>query len=175
MIIGVVDVETTGLDPQEDQLLELAILVYRHREPDLPDGLVAVHHAVFFRSPHSAEVLAPAVVEMHTKNGLFAECQKSQLFADDHSLALAPQLPEKMILYGRNVHFDLAFLKWRMPEVAARFTHRHLDLTTIDYLRGRSVRPASTHRALHDAMAELLELVVRPAVGRSVLEEVLVG
>lgn len=174
MILGVLDVETTGLDPNKDALLELALLVYSYRETaadgtPLPDGLLFVDHSIFYHVPELS--IDQVVRDRHTKNGLWDDCKSSSLYHDDVDGYLAKRLPDGMIPCGRNVHFDLDFLKRYMPELSRKFSHRHLDLTTIDYLRGRTPRPSSTHRALHDAMSELLELTQRRGVGRTVLEE----
>jgi oligoribonuclease (3'-5' exoribonuclease) len=170
MILGVLDVETTGLNPLEDRLLELGLLLYRVGSLTQSNGLIAVHHLVFHYDGDRTK-LTPVVAEMHSKNNLFVECCFSQAEPCDEDVLLAAQLPEGLVPAGRNVHFDLAFLASCMPLTAKRFSHRHLDLTTVDYLRGRTPRPASTHRALHDAMAELLELTAKPTLGRSVVEE----
>jgi oligoribonuclease (3'-5' exoribonuclease) len=58
------------------------------------------------------------------------------------------------------VHFDVDVMRRHLPLSAGRLHYRHLDLTTLDLASplGKAPRPPSTHRALHDAMAELLEL-----------------
>src|SRR5271157_5243891 len=101
------DIETTGLDPKQNSILEIAIA-----ESDLltpfeigPVTNIVLHH------PVRVELVDPKVVEMHTKNGLWNECSESQRFlsdAEEELLALVPwgeNAAERPTLAGACVHF----------------------------------------------------------------------
>ena len=64
-----VDTETTGLDPEHDQLLEIAI---RCTDPHAETTLGACHRII---RPHHLDLTAmsPTVFTMHTDNGLLHE------------------------------------------------------------------------------------------------------
>lgn len=149
----VLDVETTGLE-EDARLLELGMLVCRYTDRWVVDSVV---HRVFYYKPAPENPLP--LFAAHLTNGLADECERSA----EHPWALAKELakliPERSIPVGRNVHFDINVLKKHMPALAARFSFRHLDLTTLEMGQERPLRPVSTHRALHDCIQELQALM----------------
>ncbi len=82
------DLETTGLDPAKNVILEVAVSV-----ADLATPFVAtpIYHAVLV---HHGQGLDPFIVDMHTKNGLLAECLESSLVPFDADEALCQLIPE---------------------------------------------------------------------------------
>jgi oligoribonuclease len=153
------DVETTGLEPTRDVLLELAIA-----EADLerPFDIGPVRSWVF---PLPADgtrpvTLSPFILDMHTKNGLLAECARSTetVFAvEERLLSLVPAVANREdtpALAGSSVHFDHAFLREHMPRLAARFSHRHYDVSAVKLfcrsLGMKKVPKAEAHRAADD-------------------------
>ena len=165
------DLETTGLAPDCDIILEFAAGIAN-------DGVGGDFHAIEivqsvitpyeYAGRPAREILNgadPFVQRMHTVNGLFAELAKPDLCctieeADEYLAALAPD--GKPSLAGNSVHFDLAFLKKHMPKFAARLSHRVFDVSTL--LRAERTYgdshaaiqvPASAHRAREDVLASL--------------------
>jgi oligoribonuclease len=163
------DLETTGLDPDRDIVLEFAAGIAN-------DGPGGDFHAIeivqsvitpytFGGYSPALEAMDPFVRNMHTKNGLLAELERPELCctieeADEHLAALAPD--GKPSLAGNSVHFDLAFIKKHMPRFAARLSHRVFDVSTL--LRAERTYgdshaainvPASAHRAREDVLASL--------------------
>jgi oligoribonuclease len=151
------DLETTGLDPSVGLLLELAIA-----EADLerPFDIGPIYNAVFrFTDRHALSVSNPYVFDMHVKNGLLDECAKSLttvLDAEDHLLNFVPEVSgdDKPTLAGSTVHFDHGFLRAHMPRLAARFSHRHYDVSAVKLfcrsLGMEKVPKAEAHRAADD-------------------------
>jgi oligoribonuclease len=78
------DCETNSLDPNAGRLLEVAAFVTDLRTPFEVEG--GVVQAVLPVAEGEARTFSPFIVEMHTKNGLLAECAER-----DHEMGLAEQ------------------------------------------------------------------------------------
>lgn len=134
------DVETTGLDPATDHLLEIAI------QPTALDRDLTPLEDPFVRVlgiPPSLRLrdVDPAVLEMHSQNGLWRDCRQSALTPEGlarHIAAIATRWNlgtyGTVALAGRSVHFDRAWLSSILSEhelAALHLSHRHFDLTSI--------------------------------------------
>ncbi len=153
-----IDLETTGLDPRNDAILELYAA-----EADLSDPFNArpLYHAVLnLRYAKAISKWDPYVQAMHTRNNLIAECAASTLAivdVEDALLKLIPDVEKREDLStvaGSTVHFDLGFLRSYMPALAKRLHYRVFDVSTIKLLAralGRDTFPrAEAHRAKDD-------------------------
>ena len=134
------DVETTGLDPFTDHLLEIAI------QPTALDRELTPLEEPFARTlgiPPSLRLrdIAPDVLEMHSRNGLWRDCRQSGLTPEGlarHIEGIATKWNldsyATVALAGRSVHFDRAWLTSVLGEreiAALHLSHRHFDLTSI--------------------------------------------
>ena len=155
------DLETTGLEPKRNSILEVAAIV----TDGVGEKIGAIQQVVQFFDP-SPEYIHPDVMAMHTKNGLWLECASS--------IAHHPQEVEGFVLgwllshgcqqgrvhlAGNSVHFDLRFLLEQMPDLASLFHYRVLDMTSVrlwaDSLNIAPPKKSETHRALQDAQESL--------------------
>ena len=66
-----IDLETTGLNPYKDSILEVVCALANF---DDPFNIEVVHRSVVWYHPDIVKNLDPFIVNMHTKNGLFKEC-----------------------------------------------------------------------------------------------------
>ena len=142
------DLETTSLDPDEGSILEIAWATATLEEPFVvTDAVSAV-----LRYPSAgdgAQSLDPFILDMHTRNGLLSECRYSLLGVADVEEELLKVVPEisnrenMATLAGSSVHFDHAFLRAKMPRLAARFSHRHYDLPPAARPRWMKLKGAS--------------------------------
>lgn len=156
------DLETTGLDPNADNILEIAVAVSLLERPfDVTERVeLRMRYPSVTDSKGAPASLHPVVEEMHTKNGLLAECRRSLLGiadAEENLLSIVPEVADredKPTLAGSSVHFDHAFLRAKMPRLAARFSHRHYDVSAIKLFcqsLGMGKLPkAEAHRAAAD-------------------------
>ncbi len=155
------DAETTGLDPHEGGILEVAVVVTDLEHLLEPTGPSL--SCVLRLEP--AWPMSPFVRDMHTKNGLLGESRESQLMALDVELALlalVPDVPDKNerpILAGSSVHFDRSFLGVWMPTLAARLSHRAIDTRSIQLFCQSLGMPAIPKQEKHRAMPDVLEAI----------------
>jgi oligoribonuclease len=159
------DVESSGLSPERDQLLELAVA-----EADLerPFDIGPISQWVFRGipcHPDGTAALSPLILDMHTKSGLVAECAKSTTTVseiENHLLTLVPEVADREdipTLAGSSVHFDHAFLRAKMPRLAARFSHRHYDVSAVKLFCRSLGMPKLPKAEAHRASADILESV----------------
>ncbi len=153
-----VDVETTGLDPHTDSLLEVGLAI---TDADL--NVTGVISRVIAPTRKLLEHADDVVREMHHKSGLADDLR------DGWALALRevePELvawlgtkvvPREAPMCGSSVGFDRAFLAEHMPSLAGLFHYRSIDVSTVKELVERwypdgPVAPEKVglHRALPD-------------------------
>lgn len=150
------DLETTGLNPATDHILEVAVGVTDLRHPfdvETVDGFVLA-------LPCARESLSPFILDMHTKNHLLDECASSTTTlaeVEKRLLALVPEVADRedqSTLAGSSVHFDLGFLRTKLPRVAKRLSHRVYDVSAVKLFCRSLGMPklprAEAHRARDD-------------------------
>lgn len=156
-----VDLETTGLDPVKDDILELGFLITDSR------GVEKARASWVLRYTKPLEGWP---LEQHTKSGLLEECQRSP-FAEHDLIEIVPEFlnafyePRKVPMCGASVHFDRAFLRQHMPEIEKWFYYGNLDVSSIEKVAQLwyPELPKWEDRGLHrvdpdneDSVAELL-------------------
>ncbi len=167
------DLETSGLDEQNDQILEVAAIF-----GSVKDGKF-VERARFERVlPLASDIERwhEAVVGMHSMNGLLFEsikAKKARLGLLDGSCAfaacdrefvrVAPGLPYKArwTLLGNSVHFDLRFVRRVFPEFAKLLSHRVIDVSSTrlfcESLGMVTERADPPHRAMADVLGSIAQ------------------
>ena len=161
-----IDLEMTGLDPQNDSIIEIATVV-----TDLDLAVVAEGPVIAIR--HAREVLDGMDdwnTRQHGKSGLterVLESQTSMAEAEQATLAfLAGYVPAgSSPMCGNSICQDRRFMARLMPELERFFHYRNLDVSTLKILAGiwapeaaAGIRKSATHLALadiHDSIAEL--------------------
>lgn len=183
-----IDTETTGLDPDRDLLLEVAVVVTDNalRELGATSVVIAPEHGAV------ADLLAcmdPFVTAMHSSNGLISELDSPAalpLDAADRWIAAhidqaAAGAAGPFLLGGNSITHDRGFLDRYAPQTFSRLHYRSIDVSSIeqDMVRDgyadeiaaerRRTAPAGNHRALGDIRDSVRQLAHLREIRRSVL------
>jgi len=149
------DLETTGLDPRACSILEIVVMQADFATPFEAEPR---YHAIF---RHDGTGLSTFIRDMHTKNGLLAECEASWLCVEEADEALSVLLlqPESSVLAGSSIHFDLGFLREHMPKFAKLLSHRLYDVSAIKLFCESLGMPKLPKAEAHRAQADVLESI----------------
>lgn len=162
-----IDLEMTGLDPQTDEIVEIACIVTEGDLTELDSGISLVV------KPSDAPLAAmdDVVVAMHTESGLLDEIPQGTTLDDAEQRVLdyvKSHVPEarKAPLAGSSVYVDRGFLARYMPDLDGHLHYRLIDVSSIKeisrrwYPRAYFATPAKTgnHRALADIRESIAEL-----------------
>jgi oligoribonuclease len=162
------DLEMTGLEPDRERIIELAVLL---TDGDL--AIVAEGPELVIHQPD--EVLAAMDdwnTKHHTASGLVERVRASTVSEADAEAAVLAFLDqhlgpkERPPLAGNSIHQDRRFIRRYLPRLDARLHYRLVDVSTIKELGRRwypeayDRRPAKNenHRALDDIRESLAEL-----------------
>ena len=162
-----IDCEMTGLEIEQDALIEIACLV-TDAELNLFDEGVDV----IIKPPAEALVSMPEVVrEMHTTSGLLDELPSGVTVAEAQDIVLSYVRghvgePKKVPLCGNSIATDRWFIARDMPELDAYLHYRMVDVSSIKELARRWYPRAyfaspikhGGHRALADIRESVQEL-----------------
>ena len=161
------DCEMTGLNPERDRIIEIAVVVTGPTLAPRIEGPVLVIH-------QSDEQLAGMDAwnrGTHGKSGLIDKVKASRLSeqtAQEIILDfLSAYLPKKTSpMCGNSIGQDRRFLAKYMPELEAFFHYRNLDVSTLKELAKRwrpevysSFKKQQRHTALADVQESIDELV----------------
>ena len=162
-----IDCEMTGLDLENDALIEVAALVTDFELNQLGDGV----DVVIKPEPAALEQMGDFVRDMHTGSGLLAELDEGVSMEEAQALVLEyvmQHAPEagKAPLGGNTVSTDRGFLERDMPQLAGHLHYRTIDVSSIKelsrrwYPRAYFNAPAKHggHRALADIRESIAEL-----------------
>jgi oligoribonuclease len=162
------DLEMTGLEPEVDVILEIAILITDSQLNILAQGPI-------FAVSQSDDVLdnmSSWCIEHHGKSGLTQRCRDSKVTlaeATEKSLAFVREwVPQgKSPMCGNSIGQDRRFINKYMPSFEDHFHYRNLDVSTIKELARRwkpevldSVVKTGAHLALDDIKESIAELKV---------------
>ena len=161
-----IDLEMTGLDPDNDVIIEMATIVTDSQLNVLAEGpVIAVHQ--------SDEVLARMDewnTRQHGGSGLTQRVRESRIStaeAERLTLEFLEQwVPKgKSPICGNSIGQDRRFLYKYMPALEAYFHYRYLDVSTLKILAERwapgvkeGFVKTGTHQALDDIRESIAEL-----------------
>jgi oligoribonuclease len=161
-----IDLEMTGLNPDVNRIIEIATVVTDKELTVLAEGPVCAIH-------QSDEVLAGMDewnTRQHAASGLTERVRASQVDearAEQETLVFLRKHVEQGVspICGNSICQDRRFLIRHMPELAAFFHYRNLDVSTLKILVklwmpevGNRFEKSSVHLALadiHDSIREL--------------------
>lgn len=167
--IAWIDLETTGLDRDQDLVLEVAVVITDAELNEVASFSEVVHQDRAL----AVSMMDEVVLRMHTRSGLLADLavtssesgiveieQRLLEFVAEHDALGAP-------VAGSNIGFDRGFLEIWMPTLNEHTLHyRSIDVSTVKELARRwapevyaSAPPKSKrHRAFDDIRESIAEL-----------------
>lgn len=161
-----IDLEMTGLEPDEHKIIEIASIITDKELNVLAEGPVLAIH----QSEAELAKMDEWNVRTHTGSGLVARVQASTVSEDEavaQTLAfLREWVPEQASpLCGNSIGQDRRFLVRHMPVLEAFFHYRNVDVSTVKELV-RRWQPAlleqftkkGSHQALDDIRESIAEL-----------------
>ncbi len=161
-----IDLEMTGLDPQQDLIIEIATVITDKDLNVLAEGPELVIH----QDDSILESMDDWNQRHHLQSGLIQRVMESQ--TNEHAAELQTLeflqhwiSPGTSPMCGNSICQDRRFLSRYMPKLEEFFHYRHLDVSTIKELAKRwdpklanSFNKKSSHRALDDILESIDEL-----------------
>jgi oligoribonuclease len=161
-----IDLEMTGLDTQNDQIIEIATIVTDTRLNEIVVGPDLVIH----QAPETMDAMDEWNTRQHRESGLTARVLDSRLSmadAERQTLDFLVQhvAPGASPMCGNSICQDRRFLARLMPQLERFFHSRNLDVSAIKILAQRwapsvadGFKKQSDHRALGDIRDSIAEL-----------------
>jgi oligoribonuclease len=161
-----IDLEMTGLDPDNDKIIEIATIVTDGHLNVIAEGPVLV--------VHQPDVILTNMDEwntkQHNKSGLVERVrnsildeQEAEAITLEFLMRLVPQ--NKSPMCGNSICQDRRFLYRHMPKLEQYFHYRNLDVSTIKELAKhwapsilKNFKKKSKHLAMDDIKESIAEL-----------------
>ena len=160
-----IDLEMTGLDTDNDTIIEIATIVTDSKLDALEEGpVIAIH-----QEDSILEAMDEWNTRQHTRSGLVDRVRSSTYsIADAERMTL--QFVEKFVapkaspMCGNSICQDRRFLHRLMPDLENYFHYRHIDVSTLKeivkrwYPDEKQFEKESSHLALDDIRDSIEEL-----------------
>ena len=158
-----VDMEMSGLKPDTDRILEIAMIV---TDPEL--NVIAVAPVIVIHQPDAVlNAMDSWNKGTHGKSGLIDKVKASTItetVAEQELLDfIRGYVPaSKSPMCGNTVHQDRRFMQRYMPQLEAFFHYRNIDVSTIKELCRRwnpGIMKGFEKRGAHTALADIEESI----------------
>ena len=160
-----VDMEMTGLIPEQHRVIEIATIVTDSELNELAQGpVIAIH-----QSDDELQAMDEWNTTHHTGSGLVDRVRSSvvdeQRAARETLAFLGEGLPPgQSPMCGNSICQDRRFMARHLPELEGFFHYRNLDVSTLKILAGRwrpdlpGLQKQNVHLALDDIRESIAEL-----------------
>lgn len=157
------DMEMTGLNPDQDRIIEVAMIVTDSNLNVLAESPVLVIH----QPDAILDGMDDWNKNTHGKSGLIEKVKNSTVSEAEAEQALldfmAQYIPERVTpMCGNTIHQDRRFMARWMPRLEAYFHYRNLDVSTLKELCKRwrpELAKGVVKRGKHEALADILESI----------------
>jgi len=158
-----IDMEMSGLDPDREKVLEVAIVVTDAWLNTVAEAPVLVVH-----QPESVlSAMDSWNTSTHAKSGLVERVRASVHTEADVERRmiefLVPYVPKGVSpMCGNSVHQDRRFLARHMPELESFFLYRNLDVSTLKELARRwrpTLLDGLVKQGKHEALADIYDSI----------------
>ena len=158
-----IDMEMSGLSPEGDRVLEVAIVITDSQLNTVAEAPVKVVH-----QPDSVlDAMDAWNKSTHKKSGLIdrvkASTQNEAQVEAEMIAFLAQYIPENTSpMCGNSICQDRRFLARHMPKLEAFFHYRNLDVSTLKELARRwkpGIMAGLTKHGKHEALADIYESI----------------
>jgi len=158
-----VDMEMTGLDPDSDRIIEVAVVVTDMHLNILAEGPVFAIH----QSDATLDKMDSWNKGTHGRSGLIERVKASTVTEADAEAALVAFLKNfvpagKSPMCGNTICQDRRFMARGMPKLEAFFHYRNLDVSTLKELCKRwkpELASGFKKHQKHTALADIIESV----------------
>lgn len=161
-----VDLEMTGLEPEQHKIIEIATIVTDSELNILAEGPVLAIH----QPECELDKMDDWCTNTHTKSGLVARVRASQI-DENEAIRQTIEFLEKWVpkgkspICGNSIGQDRRFLYKHMPLLEEYFHYRYLDVSTLKELTRRwkpeildGFTKSGSHLALDDIRESIAEL-----------------
>ena len=161
-----IDCEMTGLDPEVDRLIEIAVIVTGpHLTPRIEGPVLVIHQSI-----EQLDKMDSWNKGTHGRSGLIDKVKASfttEAQAEQQLLEFVAQYAPKAStpMCGNSISQDRRFLVKYMPKLEAFFHYRNIDVSTLKELARRwrpdvynSFKKQQKHTALADVQESIDEL-----------------
>lgn len=164
------DMEMTGLNPDHDRIIEVAMII---TDSDL--NVLAQSEVYVIHQPDSIiDHMDAWNTATHNRTGLVAKVKASTLNEAETEQKLldfmSEWIPEKASpMCGNSIHQDRRFMVRYMPRLEAYFHYRNLDVSTLKELAKRWNPPIAkgvSKKGAHQALDDILESIEEMAYYR---------
>lgn len=162
-----IDLEMTGLDPVQNTIVEIAVLLTDNQLELVAEGPEIIVNAT---EAHLSRMI-PIVRDMHEKSGLTEAVRRSSVNVADAERQVLSFLKQHVKartvpLCGNSIWCDRMFLKLQMPELDEYLHYRCIDVSSFKecatrwnvHAIGGAPRKGDKHRAMDDIKESIAEL-----------------
>lgn len=178
----VADLETFGLDPESDPVLEAGFVVVNLDLKVLDefkvliweDGIYDTCYKNLVQKAEAGNKDSQYVLNMHTRSKLWEDVRVGGMSVDMAENKMLAWLDKQNLtaddpMTGSSIGFDRSMLKFQFPDVEAKFGYRNIDISSVKELCRRynprvasllaeNTKPKKLHRVMPDIDDTLEEL-----------------
>ena len=158
-----VDMEMTGLNPDTDRIIEVALVITDSQLNTLAEGPVLVVH----QSDAILDGMDKWNKSTHAKSGLIDKIKASQLTEADVEAQMIAFLKQHVPsgaspMCGNSICQDRRFMARSMPQLEAYFHYRNLDVSTLKELVKRwkpDIASGFSKDSKHEALSDIYDSI----------------